>query len=136
MTGPQDLVKLIVEPVLTQLRSGDLADLVFEGDVAGNPERYVNVYHDLGNRVSRTIVDEVGDVTVTFWVHSIGKERWQAVWCSDRVTLALHKFRPVIEGRTCFPMRHVGGQSIKKDDSVSPPRLFGVDMWELHTTLG
>ncbi|RCL91795.1 MAG: hypothetical protein DBW62_00635 [Microbacterium sp.] len=136
MTAPEDLIKSIVEPVLTQLRSGDLASIVFEGDVDEDPERYVNVYHDIGNRASRTIVDEVGDVTVTFWVHSVGRERWQAVWCSDLVTLALHKFRPTISGRTCFPMRHIGGQPIKKDDSVAPPRQFGVDMWELHTTLG
>lgn len=135
MSVTPDLVETHIAPVLARLRAvGPLADLVFEGDAKGDPEMFVNVYHDTGFFAAHAYVDLSSDVTVTFTIHSIGRDRWQAVWASGQVTAQLLDFRPVIAGRRSHRIKSAGSQPVRKDTTIDPPKFLAVDRFTLHTT--
>jgi hypothetical protein len=128
------LIEAHVTAVLERLKEdAELSDAVFEGDVDGNPERYVNVHHDTGSYSSHDFADQSVDVAVTFTIHSVGMSRWQAVWTSGRVTGQLLRFIPAIEGRRCFRMEPVGTQPVTLDRDVTPPKHFAVDRFVLRS---
>lgn len=130
-----DLIEEHVEPVLARLRGiPQLADVVFEGDVTGNPDRYVNVWHDTGFFESHTDEGTHTEVEVTFTIHSVGADRWQAVWTSGRVTAALLDFKPVVPGRRCWRIQPAGSQPVQKDTDVDPPKFFTADRFTLRST--
>jgi hypothetical protein len=129
------LVALHADQVLTLLRADpQLADVVFEGDVTGDPERYVNVWHDTGFFSAHDALGNDVDVEVTFTIHSVGYERWQAVWVSGRVVAALMNVLVRIPGRRAWRIRPAGSQPVTKDSEVSPPRFFAVDRFALRST--
>lgn len=131
----RDLVERHATAVLELLR-GDpqLADVVFEGDVTGDPERYINVHHDTGFYSGHDASGAAVDVDVTFTIHSVGIDRWQAVWGSGRVTAALLNIVPVIEGRRCWRIGPAGSQPVTRDDDSSSPKFLAVDRFILRST--
>lgn len=131
----QQLIEKHAEAVLDMIRADpQLATSVFEGDVTGDPERYVNVYHDTGFYSAHDYVDNNVDVEVTFTIHSVGVDRWQASWVSGRVTAALLGIKPVVDGRRCWRITHAGSQPVQKDMDVEPPKFFAVDRFVLRST--
>lgn len=131
----RDLIERHAVAVLDELRADtELAGVVFEGDVKGNPERYVNVYHDTGFYTAHDYTDAPVDVEVTFTVHSIGDSRWQAVWGSGRVTAQLLRFKPTIDGRRCWPITAAGSRPVARDDDASPPKFIAIDRFVLRST--
>lgn len=131
----RDLIERHAQAVLTLLRADEqLVDVVFEGDVTGDPERYVNVYHDTGFYSGHDASGATVDVEVTFTIHSVGDDRWQAVWGSGRVTAALLNKVPDVEGRRCWRIEPAGSQPVTKDPDVSPPKFFAVDRFTLRST--
>ncbi len=129
------LIEAHAAAVFTRLRAdSELTAVVFEGDVAGDPDRYVNVFHDTGFYSAHDFTDSTGDVAVTFTIHSIGKQRWQAVWGSGRVTAQLLGFVPTIAGRRCWRITHEGSQPVRKDTDVTPPKFLAVDRFILRST--
>lgn len=130
-----DLIERHVQAFLDLLRADDeLADVVFEGDVTGNPERYLNVWHDTGFYTAHDYTDTAGDVEVTFMVHSVGQDRWQAVWGSGRATAAVLRVVPSVEGRRCWRITSAGSQPVIKDTEADPPRFFTADRFVLRST--
>lgn len=131
----QDLVERHASAVLALLRADpQLADVVFEGDVTGDPERYINVHHDTGFYSGHDASGTAVDVDVTFTIHSVGLDRWQAVWGSGRVTAALLNIVPVVEGRRCWRIEPAGSQPVARDDDSSPPKFLAVDRFILRST--
>lgn len=129
------LIQRHVDAVLALIRADpQLADVVFEGDVSGDPQRYVNVFHDTGFYSAHDYVDNNVDVEVTFTIHSVGVERWQAVWVSGRVTAALLGIKPVVIGRRCWRIAPAGSQPVTKDMDVEPPKFFAADRFVLRST--
>lgn len=127
------LVELHAAAVLDRLRDGELADLVFEGDVAGDPPRYANVYHDTGIWTGHDYADASIDMSVTFTIHSVGASRWGAVWVSGFVMSRLLRFIPEIPGRRCFRMQSAGSQPVALDRDATPPKHFAVDRLVLRS---
>jgi len=129
-----DLIERHVAAVLARLRSDqELTDSVYEGDVRDNPERYVNVWHDVGVFSQRSLRGEHQDVEITFTVHSVGTEMWQATWVDGRVLSLLNDWKPSVTGRRCWRLEPAGTQPIQKDTDVSPPKFFAVRRWVLRS---
>lgn len=134
-TDYQDLIARHVAVVLALLRADpQLTDDVFEGDVTGDPERYVNVWHDTGFYSAHDALDHPVDVEVTFTIHSVGRTREQAVWVSGRVTAALLGIAPAIPGRRSWRIRPAGSQAVQRDDDADPIKFFAVDRFTLRST--
>lgn len=134
MTAP-DLIERHVTAVLDRIRADpQLANVVFEGDVTGNPERYVNVWHDTGFFEPRSILGEHQDVDITFTIHAVGNDRWQATWVDGRVLAALNDVVLTVPGRRCWKLRPEGTQPVQKDDDALPVKFFAVRRYVLHST--
>lgn len=138
-----DLIERHVQAVIDRLKSDPkLADApgtalpksVFEGDVTGDPERYVNVWHDTGFFTARTIQGEHQDVDVTFTIHAVGDDRWQATWVDGRVLALLNDWKPTIPGRRCWRMEPAGTMPITKDTEVTPVKFLAARRYVLHST--
>lgn len=130
-----DLIERHVQAVIDQLGSDpQLADVVFEGDVTGDPERYVNVWHDTGFFQPRSILGEHQDVDVTFTIHSVGDDRWQATWVDGRVLGLLNDWKPTVAGRRCWRLEPAGTQPVQKDTTVTPVKFLAVRRYILHST--
>lgn len=124
-----------VAAVITRLKSDpQLASVVFDGTVTGNPERYVDVWADTGYWDGHDSHDHQVDVEVTLTIHSVGMSRQQAMWVSDRVRALLLDWKPTIPGRTCWRMRSAGSQPVQKDTDTTPPKFFAVDRFTLRST--
>lgn len=135
MITPADLVERHVNALLERLRSDpQLTDVVFEGDVTDDPERYVNVWHDSGFFEARSMIGEHQDIEITFTVHAVGFDRWQAVWVDGRVLAALNDVRLTVPGRRCWKLQPAGTQPVEKDTTVNPPRFLAVRRYVLHST--
>lgn len=135
MITPSDLIERHVTPLLTLIRADpQLSNVVFEGDVTGDPERYVNVFHDTGFFESRTILGEHQDVDITFTLHAVGNDRWQATWVDGRILAALNDVVLTVPGRRCWKLRPAGTQPVQKDDDVIPVKFFAVRRFVLHST--
>jgi len=134
ITAP-DLIERHVQALLDRLKSdAQLIEVVFEGDVDGDPERYINVWHDSGFFEPRSILGEHQDVDITFTLHAVGFERWQAVWVDGRILSLLNDFRLTVQGRRCWRLSPAGTQPVEKDTTVSPPRFLAVRRYTLHST--
>lgn len=130
-----DLIERHVSAVLSRLRDDpQLAGVVFEGDVKDDPELYVNVWHDTGFFNSRSILGEHQDVDITFTIHSVGVDRWQATWVDGRVQEALTDTVLTVPGRRCWKLRPAGSQPIQKDDDVLPVKFLAARRYVLHST--
>lgn len=124
-----------VQAVIDRIRTDpQLASVVFDGDVKGNPERYVNVWNDTGYWGGHDFHIHQVDADVTFTIHSVGMTRQQAVWVSDRVRALLLDWTPIIPGRRCWRIRSAGSQPVQKDTDVTPPKFFAVDRFTLRST--
>ena len=129
----EDLVERHVEAFLALIRA-DADLLLFEGDVTGNPDKFTNVFHTPGFYEGHTLGNEPVDVTVTFTVHSVGLDRWQAQWGSGRVTARVLRAPIQVPGRRCWPIEHEAGPPIAKDVEVTPPKFLAIDRYILKST--
>ena len=130
-----DLIERHVQAVIDRLRSDpQLSGVVFEGDVTGDPDRYVNVWHDTGFFRPRSILGEHQDVDITFTIHAVGDDRWQATWVDGRVLALLNDWKPTVVGRRTWRLEPAGTQPVQKDDAVSPVKFFAVRRFILHST--
>lgn len=133
--APVTLIEDHVAAVLARLREDpQLTDVIFEGDPVGDPERYANVYHDTGFFDRSSYVRAQHDVTVTFTIHSVGAERWQAAWVASRIVSSLLGFLPDLPGRRCWRMTAEGTQPVRRDDGIVPPKFLAVNRFALRST--
>lgn len=135
MNTPTDLIERHTTALLARLKADtELADVIFEGDVDDDPERYVNVWHDTGFFAARSLLGEHQDVDITYTIHAVGLERWQAVWVDGRVLAALNDVVLTVPGRRCWKLRPAGTQPVQKDTTVAPPKFLAVRRFILHST--
>ena len=134
MTEP-DLIERHVEALLARLRdTPGLEGTVFDGDVTGDPDKYVNVFHDTGFFETRTVLGEHQDVDITFTIHAVGVDRWQATWVDGRIFTALNDTILNVPGRRCWKLAPAGSQPVKKDTTVTPPKFLAARRYILHST--
>ena len=124
-----------VAHVLARVRApADMAEIVFEGDVTGNPEVYINAFNDTGMWTGHDYTEQHNDLDITFTFQGVGETREQAVWALDHVDAQLRNWRPTIAGRTCWRMQHAGSQTVARDEDADPIKFFGATRWTLHST--
>ncbi|WP_449408000.1 hypothetical protein [Microbacterium maritypicum] len=128
-----DLVERHARAFLALIRA-DAELHVFEGDADSSLDRFTNVFHTPGFFEGHTLNDDPVDVTVTFTVHSVGLDRWQAQWGSGRVLARVMRVPLQVEGRRCWPLRHQQGPPISKDKEVNPPKFLAIDTFDLKST--
>lgn len=132
---PEDLIEQHVAAFTALLQAdAEIAGSLFDGDVTGDPQRWTNVFHDTGVYEGHSLGNEPVDVTVTFTVHNVGVERWQAVWGSGRVAAAVLGRVPNIPGRRCWRITPAGTQPVRKDDTVTPVKFLAVDRYTFRST--
>lgn len=130
-----DLVERHVTPFLELIRADpELEGFLFQGDADSSLERFTNVFHTPGYFEGHTLGNEPVDVTVTFTVHNVGLERWQAQWGAGRVAARVLRAPIVVPGRRCWPITHTPGPPIAKDKEVTPPKFLAIDTYVLKST--
>lgn len=75
--------------------------------------------------------------TVTrIYCHCVGADDIQARGVSDLVAAALLDVKPVIAGRTCFPIRHESNQPPREDESTGALLTTLTEVYRLETLPG
>jgi hypothetical protein len=106
-------------------------------NVATNP--WVLVYFDPGWPVDGAANSLDGNAVtyrLTFFTHSIGASAASARAVAGQVRAALLNIRPVISGRSCWPIRWDDGTPTSLDETLGFPVMDKVDVWKLQTGPG
>lgn len=112
-----------------------LAGVVFDGDVKGDPKRYVNVHTNRGiARPDRLPGGLPTRIRKTVWVHSVGATKQQADAVAEAVVGKLRGCILNVPGWTCEPITHEASEPTQKDDSRQPVLYFGVDQFDYYST--
>jgi hypothetical protein len=106
-------------------------------NVAINP--WVLVYFDPGWPVDGAANSLDGNAVtyrLTFFTHSIGASAAAARAVAGQVRAALLNVRPVISGRSCWPIRWDDGNPTSLDETLGFPVMDKVDIWKLTSAPG
>lgn len=111
------------------LSDAGLAGLVFVAEVTGTaPSRYALIFPSSPDREVSRATGPQSELTYSFTVHSVGNHPDSAMWVAERFTAA-------VIGKRLNPawgrVRHVGGEPMRRDDSVAPGVHFLVDEFEI-----
>lgn len=111
------------------LTDAALAGLVFVGEVPGTaPTRYALIFPSSPDRDQDRSTGPQSRKTYGFTVHSVGRLPDNAMWVSEHVVAAVLGKRL---GTGWGRVKHVGGEPMRKDNSVAPGVHFLVDEFEL-----
>jgi hypothetical protein len=110
-----------------------LSEVVFDGDVEGRPQRYVNVHSNRGIGRADRLAGLGRRTRKTYWVHSVGASKAQADAVAERVIAKLSDWKPDVEGFACERLRHESSQPTQKDVTDKPPIYYAVDVFDLYT---
>jgi hypothetical protein len=120
-----------------------LEKTVFDGEVPKEnpdgtplerPTRYVNVHSNRGTETPERLAGPATRIRKTYWIHSVGASKRQADAVAEAVIGKLLGWKPDVPGFSCERMRHPTSQPTQKDETVSPPIYFAVDVFETFTT--
>lgn len=115
------MIRATTDAVLAKLREDPvLATCTFDGDVAGEPQRYCVININNGDRYGDRLAGPEVSATFRVAVRSIGADRWGAQAVAERVFAQLMNVKLTITGRNCSTIRHDGGQPTTRDDSDDP----------------
>jgi hypothetical protein len=106
-------------------------------NVATNP--WVLVYFDPGWPVDGAANSLDGNAVtyrLTFFTHSIGASAAAARAVAGQVRAALLNIRPIISGRSCWPIRWDDGTPASLDETLGFPVMDKVDVWKLTSAPG
>lgn len=103
---------------------------VYDGKVpdSTNPP-YRVVYANGGLAI---VTNTAGDSNCREWsfqTTAVGSTPEQARAVAEKNQTALLDSHPTVSGRTCGPIRHETSRSVERDDDVSPPVFYAVDVW-------
>jgi hypothetical protein len=122
--------------VLARIREvPQLVDTVFDGDVKGQPQRYVNVHSNRGIAApDRLTGGQPTRIRKTIWVHSVGASKSQADGVAEKVIGQLRGYTLTVPGWTCEPITHEASEPVQKDDSRQPVLFYGVDQFDFYSS--
>jgi hypothetical protein len=106
-------------------------------NVATNP--WVLVYFDPGwpvDGAANSLDGTAVTYRLTFFTHSIAASAPSARAVAGQVRAALLNVRPVISGRSCWPIRWDDGTPASLDETLGFPVMDKVDVWKLQTAPG
>lgn len=105
-----------------------LTSAVFEGVVTNPPARYVSVFPREVRSVGR-FSGPHQTVDNEYVVHSVATSPEQAKWTRERVLERVLDVTPTVAGWNSRRIRFVTSQPLQKDDDVSPPLWYMVDVY-------
>lgn len=107
---------------------------VFDGEVEGKPERWVNVHSNRGvPRPDRFAQPQGGRRRKSYFVQAVGPSKKTADAMADAIAKRLTGSRLELAGWTCERITHESSQPTQKDETVSPPIYIAVDTYDLIT---
>lgn len=94
----------------------------------------VVLWPDPGEPAAGSIADPTSDLVVEVTTVACGTTTDQALWVADKITAALSRATPSIDGRTVHPIAFVDAAPVQRDDSLAHPLQSTAIRWRLHTT--
>jgi hypothetical protein len=129
------LLHAALDPVPISVFDGKVPDPTPK--VATNP--WVLVYFNPGWPVDGKANSLDGTATtyqLTFFTHSIGATAAAARAVAGQVRAALLNVRPIVTGRSCWPIRWDDGSPTDRNEDLGFPVMDKVDVWKLQTAPG
>lgn len=85
---------------------------------------YWSLYPDPGvvGQEPRLLAGPSDHLNLVLMIHAVGTDRWQAGWAADIARDALVGVKPVVAGRSCWPIRQEYAQAARED--VDDPSLY------------
>lgn len=102
----------------------------------GTPPPFVTAHTVVGRLNGNRLPTRSTRLLVRIHVHCTGVDDVQARGVSDLVAAALLDVRPVIAGRTCFPIRHESQQPPREDESTGALLATLTEVYRLETLPG
>lgn len=107
---------------------------VYDAMVPDSPQApYVVVYPDQGAAQPTSFTLASDQRLFRVQTTSVGSDPQQARWVAEKTQGALLDATPAVAGRTTWPIRHELTRPIERDDDVSPPMFYAVDLWRVLT---
>lgn len=109
---------------------------VFDGEVEGRPERWVNVHSNRGlPRPDRFAQPQAqrGRLRKSYTVQAVGASKKQADAVAQAVAVQLTGSRLTVAGWSCERITHESSEPTQKDETVSPPIYLAVDTYDFET---
>jgi hypothetical protein len=97
------------------------------------PDRYVVLYPDSGLPEDTGLDLDADQVEMLLQATYVGTTVEQALWVAERVRARLVNATPTVAGRVCWPLSIQVSQPLRRDDDVTPPLYFAVDVYELRS---
>lgn len=79
------------------------------------------VVYGTSGQPSGTLGDRYADIQIDFQVTAVGTGAEQALAIADLARAALLGTRPVVAGRSVWPLWQTAAQPVLRDDTVNPP---------------
>lgn len=108
--------------------------MVYDDTVPDDPDvPYVVVYSNQGMPENASMADVSDWQHFSFQTTVVAQTQGQARLLADRVQSALLDKRPTVVGRSVGRLSKTSSQPVRRDDDVSPPVFYAVDVWALTT---
>jgi len=126
-------VRVHDDAFLALIRSDtQLASAVYEGVVDSPPARYVTVFAREYREPSR-FTGPHSLLGNEYTVHSVATTPEQAKWARERMLARVLDVVPVVAGWNCRRVRFVTSQPLARDDDVTPPLFYCVDVFAFES---
>lgn len=107
----------------------------FPGDDASQEfVPYCVVYPGVTARIDGPESDPDADTDTEYQVTSVGVTRAQAAFVADKARHALLEHSPIVAGRDVLLVEWSMGRPAERDDDVTPPLFYAIDIYTLTTT--
>jgi len=95
---------------------------------------YAVLYQGVTTRIDGPSSDPDADTVAEYQVTSIGVTRVQASWVADNARAALLTTPLVVAGRSVQLVEWASGSTATRDDAVTPPLFYAVDMYAVTSS--
>lgn len=121
--------RVFYEAIITQLASSTGKNIGKAEAPTTLTDPYAVVYPGDEDDLDWNLAD-LNDLTYFNWqVTSVGSTMDQTLWMQQKVRAALLGWQPTVAGITCGAVLRDGGQGLRRDDKVQPPKFYSVDLF-------
>lgn len=124
--------------ILARLREEPrLANIVFDSDpdaesAAARPVQYVVVYSDTGSYEAERLTFNQTVAEYEYEIQCVHATNEAALAVAEAVMGQLMNWRPLVEGRSCWPIRHVSSDEVQRDRALN--QFYTDDVYVLRST--
>lgn len=103
-------------------------------DSTGDFTPYVVLYPTITPLIDGPVGDPFADTLAEYQVTAVGVTGVQARWGADKAKAALLAQTLAVAGRFVQLVEWTGGQATARDDDVTPPLFYCVDLYQIATS--